>query len=193
VAYRSPHKRGVTRRDATHLHSEITGYQQRLLLARSLGYFPTDKLGVSPQINLKTTPAPGHNRAMAAPPTILSHKATFLNAQTLQLSQQLAPSGAWRASSAATAAASDSAPLPERVIDDAIHRLNQTLQQHARRVYAPQATRHVAEQIEALFLDAGSAQTDRDADGEEIGDGGGVLPGELGALRLGTDFGMLPQ
>ncbi|KAI0120930.1 kinetochore Sim4 complex subunit Fta4 [Xylariales sp. AK1849] len=84
-----------------------------------------------------------------APPTILAHKTTFLTGQTLQLSQNLTPSHAWRM-------ANDGAEqsISERILDDALYRLNHTLQQHARRAYPPQATRHVAEQIDSLFLGA---------------------------------------
>ena len=77
-------------------------------------------------------------------------------------------------------------------MDDALYRLNHALQQHARRVYAPQATRHVAEQIEALYLEAGeralrSREEDEDEDDEIID---GALGGEeqVKRLRVGLDF-----
>lgn len=114
-----------------------------------------------------------------APPTILAHKSAFLTAQTLRLSQSLAPSGAWRA---ANGGADDAASLPDRAVDDALYRLNHALQQHFRRVYPPQATRHVAEQIDGLFLDAAGGDEAADADhGDE----------HLGTeLSLGADLGM---
>ncbi|KAI8964308.1 kinetochore Sim4 complex subunit Fta4 [Daldinia sp. FL1419] len=86
-----------------------------------------------------------------APPTILAHKSSFLTAQTLQLSQSLAPSNTWRASNQRIP---DGDGLSDRVVDEALYRANHVLQQHARRVYAPQSSRHVAEQIETLYLEA---------------------------------------
>ena len=144
------------------------------------------------------------------PPTILAHKTDFLTSQTLQLSRPLWPSNAWRASNHSsnsndtdrqgdsTNAAEDNTapPLSEKAVDDALYRLNHALQQHARRVYAPQATRHVAEQIEALYLEAGErALRDRDDDEDDAEDLDGALGGEGQAavvegrrLRVGLDF-----
>ncbi|KAI0155420.1 kinetochore Sim4 complex subunit Fta4 [Hypoxylon sp. FL1284] len=128
-----------------------------------------------------------------APPTILAHKSSFLTAQTLQLSQSLAPSAAWRE---ANERADEG--LSERVVEEALYRANHALQQHARRVYAPQASRHVAEQIEALYLEAAEkavrGDDERAGDGEEEGDGdgGGMggrdVDGEGRFLRVGADF-----
>ncbi|KAI1850318.1 hypothetical protein JX266_004176 [Neoarthrinium moseri] len=109
-----------------------------------------------------------------APPTILAHKSTFLAAQTLQLSRGLAPSHAWRA---ANEAAEDG--IPSRAVEDALYRLNNALQQHVKRVYPLQATRHVAEQIDSLFLDGGGRDGDDD---DEDG-----LEGEE-SLREGIDL-----
>ncbi|KAI1116316.1 kinetochore Sim4 complex subunit Fta4 [Nemania sp. NC0429] len=116
-----------------------------------------------------------------APPTIIAHKSTFLTTQTLRLSQALAPSATWRA---ANGAAEDG--LPPRAVDDAIYRLNHALTQHARRVYAPQASRHVAEQIDVLF-EADAERALRG--GRDNGDGDdGEADGERQRLGLGTDF-----
>lgn len=93
------------------------------------------------------------------PPTILHLKTTFLTTQTRLLSQPLAPSHAWQ-----TTNSSSDAPLPEKAVDDALFRLNQLLAQHARRVHAPQATRHVAEQIDALYWNAAELAAERDAE-----------------------------
>ncbi|KAI0877502.1 kinetochore Sim4 complex subunit Fta4 [Hypoxylon argillaceum] len=116
-----------------------------------------------------------------APPTIIAHKSTFLSTQTLHLSQALAPSATWRA---ANERAEDG--LSARAVDDALYRLNHALAQHARRVYAPQASRHVAEQIEGLFY----AEAERalrgggdDADDDDEGEAGGER-----RLRVGADF-----
>ena len=87
---------------------------------------------------------------MSPPPTIFSRKSDFLLAQTRLLSQSLSPSRSWRHQND-----NSEDGISERAVDDVLFRLNHTLQQHARRVYAPQASRHVAEQIDQLFLDGG--------------------------------------
>ncbi|KAH6845105.1 kinetochore Sim4 complex subunit Fta4 [Chaetomium sp. MPI-CAGE-AT-0009] len=110
-------------------------------------------------------------------PTVLSLKQSFLTAQTRLLSQPLTPTRAWHDTNTSnTNDAEDSAatpPLPPKAVDDALFKLNHRLQQHARRAYAPQATRHVAEQIEQLYWNAAEAATQRGE--EEVGyyDGGG--------------------
>lgn len=109
-----------------------------------------------------------------APPTIIAHKSAFLTAQTLQLSQNLTLSSAWRN---ANDAAEQS--LPQRMVDEALYRLNHTLQQHVRRVYPPQATRQVAEQIDSLFLDVGGPGGDQESDDDGTED-----------LREGIDLGI---
>ncbi|KAI1631115.1 kinetochore Sim4 complex subunit Fta4 [Biscogniauxia mediterranea] len=127
-----------------------------------------------------------------APPTILAHKSTFLTAQTLQLTQALSPSAHWRSANDRA----DQGGLPDKVVDEALYRLNHVLQQHARRVYAPQASRHVAEQIEGLFLDVGEraiARDDDDDDDDQTGGGaGGGGGGGMGVgekrLRVGAEF-----
>lgn len=132
------------------------------------------------------------------PPTIIAHKSAFLSTQTLHLSQALAPSPAWLA---ANERAEDGG-LSKRAVDDAVYRLNHALTQHSRRVYAPQATRHVAEQIEGLFYEAAErALRDHDDDddvdsnhGDNEGGGNGGVTGELSVekerLRIGADFSM---
>lgn len=105
------------------------------------------------------------------PPTILSLKGSFLANQTRQLSQPLSPSRPWRS---ANAAAADG--IPEKALDDALFRLNHALQQHARRVYAPQATRHVAEQIDQLYWNAGDRAAAEAAGGAAEGLDAGLDP-----------------
>ncbi|KAI1120029.1 kinetochore Sim4 complex subunit Fta4 [Nemania abortiva] len=114
-----------------------------------------------------------------APPTIIAHKSTFLTTQTLHLSQALAPSATWRAANERSENG-----LSSRAVDDAIYRLNHTLTQHARRVYAPQASRHVAEQIEGLFY----AEAERALRGDEDSGDDGELGSERQRLRVGADF-----
>ncbi|EFY96765.1 hypothetical protein MAA_07826 [Metarhizium robertsii ARSEF 23] len=85
--------------------------------------------------------------AMAAPtPTVPSLKESFITAQTNLLSQPLAPSRIWRRNNNAS-----SQPIPTRVLDDALFNLNQTIQLHCRRVYPPQASYNVAEQISSSY------------------------------------------
>ncbi|ETS84657.1 hypothetical protein PFICI_02682 [Pestalotiopsis fici W106-1] len=124
-----------------------------------------------------------------APPTILAHKSAFLTVQTLHLSQSLAPSTAWRNRAHNdhnndAEGASNTNSIPQRAIDDALFRLNQNLQQHVRRVYPPQATRQVAEQIDSLFLGVGEDDGGDDArDGDEE-----RALAELDELREGIDL-----
>lgn len=127
-------------------------------------------------------------------PTILTLKQNFLAAQTRLLSQPLQPSRAWqRGNENAISGGDDDEDdvtrtrdqrLPERAVDDALFRLNHTLQQHARRVYAPQATRHVAEQIEGLYLAFGDRHVLQKQ--QEEGD---VLEDEDAWRMMGADYG----
>ncbi|KAL2166736.1 hypothetical protein VTG60DRAFT_2253 [Thermothelomyces hinnuleus] len=121
------------------------------------------------------------------PPTVLSLKQSFLTTQTRLLSQPLAPTRAWLSSNSNNDNNNnddDEPPLPEKAIDDALFKLNHRLQQHARRVYPPQATRHVAEQIDQLYWNAAAQATDGagggDVDSDANGEGEGV--------RLGADL-----
>jgi hypothetical protein len=79
-------------------------------------------------------------------PTIPSLKQSFLINQTTLLAQPLTPSHSWQAINDA----SDEA-IPDRVVQDVLHSLNHTIQQHCRRVYAPQASRNIAEQINSVY------------------------------------------
>ncbi|KKY31054.1 putative kinetochore protein [Diaporthe ampelina] len=103
---------------------------------------------------------------MAPPaPTILTLKQNFITTQTRLLSQPLQPSRAWR-----RANDEDEAALSERAVDDALFRLNHTLQQHSRRAYVPQATRQIAEQVDKLYLSAGERRGVDDGDDGADGD-----------------------
>lgn len=79
-------------------------------------------------------------------PTVISLKQAFLESQTRLLSRDLTPTRRWRADNAAAVE-----PLPVAAIDDALLGLAQILQQHARRIYPPQSTRLIAEQIDKLY------------------------------------------
>ncbi|KAL1836288.1 hypothetical protein VTJ49DRAFT_5334 [Mycothermus thermophilus] len=114
------------------------------------------------------------------PPTILTLKQSFLTAQTRLLSQPLSPSPAWLDDNKNNNDP-DNPPLPEKAVHDALFKLNHRLQQHARRVYPPQATRHVAEQIDQLYWNAAEAVV---GGGESEGEG----EEDIEALSLGADL-----
>lgn len=122
------------------------------------------------------------------PPTIQSLKQDFIAEQARLLSQPLAPSRAWTRANSAAARAADGSPgeaqVPQRAVEDALVRFNHRLQQHASRVYSPVATRHVAEQLEKLYLAV------RDDDSALSG-GADVEGGDArdSSLKLGADFG----
>lgn len=83
--------------------------------------------------------------------TIITKKLSFLTSQTrLLTTPDPLPSRAWT-----RANASSEAPIPQRAVDEALAKLAQATRQHARRVYPPQAARHVAEQVERLYWEEG--------------------------------------
>ncbi|KAK1971429.1 hypothetical protein LZ32DRAFT_605273 [Colletotrichum eremochloae] len=83
----------------------------------------------------------------APPPTVIAQKQAFLAAQNRLLSQPLQPSPSWLAANEAA-----EAPIPDPVVEHVVARLNTAVLQHSRRAYSHQASRHVAEQIDALYL-----------------------------------------
>ncbi|KAG8169227.1 hypothetical protein KVR01_001976 [Diaporthe batatas] len=108
---------------------------------------------------------------MAPPaPTILTLKQNFITTQTRLLSQPLQPSRAWRRGNEAAANDERAAALTDKAVDDALFRLNHTLQQHSRRVHVPQATRQIAEQVDRLYLSAGDGQVAGDDDADDNDD-----------------------
>ncbi|KAM7203691.1 Kinetochore complex Fta4 of Sim4 subunit, or CENP-50 domain containing protein [Rhypophila sp. PSN 637] len=115
--------------------------------------------------------------AAPPPPTVVSIKQDWLATQTRLLSQDLEPSRAWRtANDDEKGNTNDNGipiSLPDKAVDDAIWALNHRLQQHAKRVYSRQATRHIAEQIDQLYWDAsnraaGTGLEEEDEDGDEF-------------------------
>ncbi|KAF7537174.1 hypothetical protein G7Z17_g12907 [Cylindrodendrum hubeiense] len=86
--------------------------------------------------------------ASTSAPTIPSLKQSFLTTQTTLLAQPLAPSRSWQAANDAS-----DEPLPERAVDDALFALNHSIQQHCHRLYAPQANRNIAEQINKTYTE----------------------------------------
>lgn len=132
-------------------------------------------------------------------PTILTLKQNFLTTQTRLLSQPLEPSRAWRRgnnNSNNSAEDEQVQALPERAVNDALYRLNHTVQQYARRVYALQATRHVAEQIDRLYLDFGDSHSNKrrrrnevpNDDGEDGADDDDDDDGEDAWRVMGADY-----
>ncbi|KAK5658541.1 hypothetical protein OQA88_1933 [Cercophora sp. LCS_1] len=103
--------------------------------------------------------------ASSTPPTILDIKQTFLAHQVRTLSTPLNPSAAWQSSNTTS-----EQPLPAKPLDDALFKLNARLSQHSKRVYPPQATRHVAEQIDQLYWNSALAVSDS----HDINGDGGV-------------------
>lgn len=85
--------------------------------------------------------------APVGPPTIIARKQAFLAAQTNLLSQPLTISATW-----ARANDASNQPIHQRLLDDAMFRLNHKIQQHSTRVYAPLASRNVAEQIGSVYM-----------------------------------------
>lgn len=101
---------------------------------------PTSINQLSPNFHITLT------MSVPAAPTIPARKQAFLTAQTNLLSQPLVVSRNWRSANTAS-----NTPLPPRLVDDALFNLNHAVQQHCRRVYAPQASRNVAEQISRSY------------------------------------------
>ena len=59
--------------------------------------------------------------------------------------------------------------IPDRLVDDALVDLNHIAQKHCRRVYAPQTTRHIAEQVESLYAQIVGRQLGRGDDSDAMG------------------------
>jgi hypothetical protein len=97
-----------------------------------------------------TSPAEDQNPPKMTAPTIIDLKTSFLRAQILALSQPLRPSPSF-----STTVSEDEIALRQKAIDDALHKLNGLLRKHNRLSYGPQAQRHVAEQVDRLYWEAG--------------------------------------
>jgi len=84
--------------------------------------------------------------------TIIDLKLSFLRSQLLVLNAPVSPSPRWR----------DAGPVPaqgelkEKLVQEALHKLNTLLRHHNRTVYSSQSLRHVAEQIDAFFWEGGA-------------------------------------
>ncbi|PHH81983.1 hypothetical protein CDD82_7368 [Ophiocordyceps australis] len=97
-------------------------------------------------------------------PTVAAVKKAFVAAQANILAQAPTPSAAWHAGNDASPQ-----PLPGRAVDEAVAALGQLVQQHCRRVYAPQATRNVAEQIWNVYVRDADASMEAQAEVERAG------------------------
>jgi hypothetical protein len=84
-------------------------------------------------------------------PTIIDLKLNFLSTQILALSTPLSPSTSFITSNASA----EENALRQKSIDEALYKLNGLLKKHNRLAYGPQAKRHVAEQVDRLFWNAG--------------------------------------
>ncbi|KAK3351025.1 kinetochore Sim4 complex subunit Fta4 [Neurospora tetraspora] len=117
------------------------------------------------------------------PPTILSLKSDFLTTQTRTLSQPLAPTRTFLSQNDNTSSPRGHSQsqhhqgqhIPQKPLSEALTKLNHRLTQHNRRAYPPQATRHVAEQIDKLYFSTTSAtslgRNDERDEEDEDGDG----------------------
>ncbi|EGO61067.1 hypothetical protein NEUTE1DRAFT_16584, partial [Neurospora tetrasperma FGSC 2508] len=111
-------------------------------------------------------------------PTILSLKSDFLNTQTRTLSQPLAPTRTFTSQnngiSSPHSQLQQHQSIPQKPLSEAIQKLNHRLTQHNRRAYPPQATRHVAEQIDKLYFTSTSTSASlgkaNEGDGEDEDD-----------------------
>ncbi|KAJ5633895.1 hypothetical protein N7528_001737 [Penicillium herquei] len=79
--------------------------------------------------------------------TISELKSTFIWNQVRILSENLEPPEDWRNYAVGT----EEEALPEKVIEDVLHKANAAAKQHNRIVYSSQAIHHVAHQIASLY------------------------------------------
>lgn len=106
-------------------------------------------------------------------PTIIDLKTSFLRSQILGLSTPLKPSQDFLSSNISD----EENALRQKAIDEALLKLNTLLKNHNKAAYGPQALRHVAEQVDRLYWNAG----------ERGVNGGALAEGEEWAER-GVDF-----
>ncbi|KUJ18319.1 uncharacterized protein LY89DRAFT_706831 [Mollisia scopiformis] len=95
-------------------------------------------------------------------PTIIDLKTSFLRTQILALSQPLKPSTTFTES-----ISSQENALRQKSIDEALYKLNGLLKKHNKLSYGPQAQRHVAEQVDRLYWNAGERGVNTLGRGEE--------------------------
>lgn len=118
-----------------------------LIASQSASPQPTVFTLALPASTSQTLKPPPHPHTMATNnPTITTLKTTFLRTQINTLSTPLRPSSAFL-----TNQAQKDEALSQKTIDDALLKLNAILKKHNKVAYGPQATRHVAEQIDRLY------------------------------------------
>ncbi|EON64039.1 hypothetical protein W97_03269 [Coniosporium apollinis CBS 100218] len=82
--------------------------------------------------------------------TVVALKTSFLRTQTRILSQPLQPSDRWRDSN------HDVGGFSEANVKEAIREVNRLLRRHSKSAYSSIAIRHIAEQIDKLYWEAGA-------------------------------------
>ncbi|MCJ1350812.1 MAG: hypothetical protein MMC33_000793 [Icmadophila ericetorum] len=87
--------------------------------------------------------------------TILDLKKAFLQNQIRNLSNPFSLAPRWRETAPLTR---EHDALPEKTVQDAMHKANVLLRQHSRTVYNAQTVRAVAEQIDHLYWDVGEPE-----------------------------------
>lgn len=98
----------------------------------------------------------------SGPPTITQLKERFISAQTTLLARPPHPSSTFRASNEQS-----ESPLDPRVLAVVTQVVEQLVQDHCRRTYAPQANRALAEQINEGYNLEAERRLERDAEGGE--------------------------
>ncbi|KAN0079332.1 Kinetochore Sim4 complex subunit Fta4 [Elaphomyces granulatus] len=82
---------------------------------------------------------------MASSRTISESKSSFIRSQIRILSERLEPEEGWEDYGP------QSEDLSEKVVEEALQKLNAIIKQHNRVVYSSQAAHHIARQIESLY------------------------------------------
>lgn len=103
---------------------------------------------------------------MAAPPTIAQHKQAFINSQCRLLTVSVSPSQRW----ITTNEQQSDATIDPRLVATATEAVSAAIQEHVKRVYAPQANRALAEQIAQSY----AAEADRKIRGEDEDEDEGI-------------------
>ena len=145
------------------------------LVCPTLHSFNTTPLGLSHN---------HHHTMDASVPTVPRLKQSFIAAQTNLLSQPLAPSNAWTQANDASGNS-----IPKRVVSDVLFIVNQVVQQHCRRVYPPQASYNVAEQISNAYTRDANARIATVKEEERVVTG---LEGNTNNPLLGLDLCACP-
>ncbi|KAI9705057.1 MAG: hypothetical protein M1836_006840 [Candelina mexicana] len=101
---------------------------------------------------------------MAPTDTVIETKGSFLRSQIRLLSNPLAPPRNWQD----RAPAAEEGDLREKIVAEVLYKLNTLHRRHTKSAYSSQPLRHVAEQIDRLYWEAGAPQQSSDANSIEI-------------------------